>query len=116
MPRHPDPRVSLERLIKQRSHSFAISRVVTVSKHHCMEAAYLGLFEAIRKEISLPPCDQKMPFRGFPLMCPGRGESRDSLGVAWDWPNHYCSSVDQLADQRVKLSGLRLLSKHEKTL
>jgi hypothetical protein len=39
-----------------------------------------------------------------------------SLCVARDRPTHYCSSVDQFANQRIKLSGLRLLSKHEKTL
>src|SRR5260221_10400277 len=81
-----------------------------------MEAIYLSSFGEIRKEIGLPNRDLKMLFSGFPLTCASRGESRDSLCIAWDRPNHYCSSVDQLASERVKLSCFRLLSEHEKAL
>ena len=79
MPGHTDLRVSLQRLAEKRLRFFTIARVGAVPEHHGVEAANLGLFEAIRKEISLPPRDLKMIFGGFPLMCPCRGEARESL-------------------------------------
>src|SRR5271168_5239721 len=55
--RHPDKRISLQRLPEQRLRSFAIAWDAAVPQHHRLEAAYLSLFEAIGKEISLPACE-----------------------------------------------------------
>src|SRR5271154_868461 len=87
-----------------------------VSQHHRMEAPYLCLFDPVGKGLCLLHRDLKMLFSGFPLMCPSRGEAGDSLRVARYRPGYDCSSVDQLAHHRVKLSGLRMLSEHEKAL
>src|SRR6266849_3814922 len=81
-----------------------------------MEAAYLRLFEAVGEGLGLLHCDLKMLFSGSPLTRRCRGETRDRMCQAEDRPKHHRSSADQLANQRVKLSSLRVLAEHDEAL
>ena len=85
---------------------FAITKGAAINQHHCVEAAYLGLFEAIGKQLGLLYCDLKMIFGGFPLTSRCRGDARDRMSEAEDRPKRHRSSADQLASERVKLPSL----------
>src|SRR6202022_2325215 len=78
-----------------------------------MEAAYLSLFEEVGEGFGLLHCDLKMLFSGFPLACRCRGDTHDRMCQAEDRPKHHRSNADQLANQRVKLSSLRMLAEHD---
>src|SRR5713226_8925007 len=88
----------------------------TIDQHHCVKAADLSLFEAIRKGLGLLQCDLKMLLSGFPLACGPGGRARDGLRKAGDRPKRYCSRVHQLTNQRVEPSRLRSLAQDDEAL
>jgi hypothetical protein len=51
-----------------------------------VEAAYLGLFEAVGKRLCVLSRDLKVTFSGFPLTCRRRGHTGDRLREAGDPP------------------------------
>ena len=57
-----------------------------------------------------------MVFSSLKLARSRRGDTSDRLREARDRPKRDGSSVDQLASERIKLSGLRLLSEDGKAL
>jgi alkylation response protein AidB-like acyl-CoA dehydrogenase len=68
-----------------------------------LEATYLRLFETVGKGLGLLHRGLKMFFSGLPLTSRGRRDSCDRLREAEDRPQHYRSSIDQLASKRIKL-------------
>src|SRR5712692_9687893 len=113
---HSDLRVALQRFSQQRLRLFAISWCCAIHQHHCMEAAYLRMFEEVGEGLGLLHCDLKMLFSGVPLTCRCRGDTRDRLCEAGHRPKRYRSSPDQLTSERIKLRSLRLLAEHDEAL
>jgi hypothetical protein len=89
---HSDLRVALQRFPDQRLRFFAIAWGGAIHQHHRMEAAYLGLFEAVWKRLGLLHRDLKMLFSGFPLTCRCRGDARNRMHEAGVRPKHHRSS------------------------
>ena len=80
------------------------------------EAAYLRLFEAMRKRLGLPHRDLKMVLGCVKIARGRRGDPGYCLREARDRPQRYRSSVDQLTSKWVELSCLRLLAENRKPL
>ncbi|MGA8057654.1 MAG: hypothetical protein WB999_05390, partial [Candidatus Binataceae bacterium] len=68
------------------------------------------------KGLSLMQRDLKVVFSGFPLTCCCRGYARNRMCKATDRQKRYRSGADQLVNQRVKLSRLRMLAEHDEAL
>src|SRR5208283_5663446 len=100
---HPDARVCFERHCQHSTSAFPIRESSAFHQHHCVEAAYLGLFEEVGKGLGLMQRRLKMIFSGSPLTCRCRANACDRMREAKDREQRYCSGVDQLANQRVKL-------------
>ena len=81
-----------------------------------MEAANLRLFQAVGKRLGLLKRDLKVIFSGFPLTSRRRGDTRDRVGEAVNWPEGYCSSLEQITNKWIKLCGLPSLAEHGETL
>src|SRR5208283_181583 len=113
---HSDACVGLERYCQHSTSAFAICGRSAFHQHHRVKAAYLRLFEDLRKGPSLPHRDLKMLFSGFPLTCRRRGETRDRMRQAEYWEKRHRSTADQLTSERIELSCLRSLAEDDEAL
>src|ERR1700739_4923789 len=91
---HPDLRIALQRLTKQRSRFFAIAYGGAIHQHHRVKAPNLRLFEEIGIRLSLLHRDLKVLYRSFPMMRRCRRDARNRLCQAENRPKHCRSSVD----------------------
>src|ERR1700719_800593 len=83
---HSNPRVSLHSFIEQRLRFFAITWGGAIKQHHRVKAAYVGLFEAVGKGLSVLKRDPKVSFSSFPLTCRRRGDTGDRMSETVDRP------------------------------
>ena len=113
---HSDVCVGLECYSQHSTSAFAICGCSALHQHHRVKAAYLRLFEDLRKELGLLQRGLKMLFGGLPPTCRCRGDTRDRMCQAKDWEKCYRSGADQLTSERVKLSSLRLLAEDDEAL
>jgi|SRR5580658_1134430 hypothetical protein len=116
MARHSDLRVGSQRFAEQRFRFSAIAWGGAIDQHHCEEAPYLCLFEAVRKGLCLLLRALKVILSGFPLTRGSRGDTRDGLRETGDRPKRYCSSLDQFANKWVKLSSPQSFAQDDKAL
>src|SRR5208337_2479547 len=110
MKKHPYVRVGFQGLSQHLTSTFSVARFSAFQKHHRMEAAYLRLFEEKRKRLGMMHRDLKMLLSVFPLTGRCRCDTRDRMRQAEDREKRHCSSADQLANERVKLTSLRSLA------
>jgi hypothetical protein len=69
--------VSRQRRAEQRPRPFRIAPGGALQQHHCMEAANLGLLQAMGKGFGLLHRDSEMRFGGFPLTRRLHGNTRE---------------------------------------
>ena len=116
MTRHSDSGVAIQRRIQKAAGPFAVLRCVAIEQHRGVETIDFGYLEAMGKGLSLPQRDLKVVFSGVPIARRRRGNTCNCLDGAGNRPIKNRASIDQLTNQRVKLSGLLLLPKDDQTV